>query len=120
MNKVLFTTHDGLPKRVGDAYYCIQVGKGPGHRYPNTIQLVKLENKTRGTSKTEFDSTLILNTPNIKRFHNKKVAKRYLKSVLFIKQFDDVKIVDVAESEFWKRHDLSEEKSIFTHDNGGW
>ena len=82
MRKVLFITEDYTEKKAGDAYYCVQDGTRSNHHYPFTIQLIKLETSNKGTSKKEFDSRLCLNDPGIKRFHSKKLAKKYLKFIL--------------------------------------
>ena len=81
MRKVLFITEDYTEKKVGDAYYCVQDGTRSTHHYPFTIQLVKLETSNKCTSKKEFDSSLSLNDPGIKRFHSKKIAKKYLELI---------------------------------------
>ena len=85
MSNFLFKTEDNKGKKVGDAYYCVQDGTGHGHMYPLMIQLIKIEDNSRLTSKNEFDSVLALNDNGIKRFHNKKVAKKYLKYLKFLK-----------------------------------
>ena len=82
--KVLFKTEDGVDKHVGDAYYCVQNGTNGSHHYPFKVQLVKMENKTEGTHKEEFDSRLALNDPGIKRFHNKKLAKAWSKYIIIL------------------------------------
>ena len=84
MMKVLFKTEDGVDKHVGDAYYCVQNGTKGSHHYPFKVQLVKMENKTEGTHKKEFDSRLSLNDPGIKRFHNKKLAKAWSKYIIIL------------------------------------
>jgi hypothetical protein len=75
----MFKTEDKVTKKIGDAYYCIQDGSKCNHYYPFTIQLIKIENKTSATSKREHDSRIDLSDSGIKRFHNKKIAKAYLK-----------------------------------------
>ena len=85
MSNFLFKTEDNKSKRVGDAYYCVQDGTGYGHKYPLTIQLIKIEDDSRLTSKNEFDSFLALTDNGIKRFHNKKFAEKYLEYLKFLK-----------------------------------
>jgi hypothetical protein len=89
----LFKTTDGVSKYVGDAYYCVQDGTATNHHYPFEIQLIKIEDPNRCTSKKLDDSILKLSDSGIKRFHSKRVAVSWCKYITklnkIIKQNDE-------------------------------
>jgi hypothetical protein len=77
----LFETTDRVSKYVGDAYYCVQDGTRSSHLYPLEVQLIKIEDQNRCTSKKLNDSRLITSDPGVKRFHSKRVADAWCKYI---------------------------------------